>query len=400
MRVEIRAARPEEMEEFKRVASTALVMSPAAFQGIQPEWTLCAFEDGKLATSYGAWPLTMRFNGEGTAVAGVTMVGTLPIYRRRGYLRKITAAHFESLHEAGEQPIAILQASQAAIYQRYGYAVVSTRNSYSVEPRYLEFPLGRSVPGNFREVGDDEFGLLVDLYRRFRAERTGYVHRGRAMWEAGVLAPPPTGGQLNKVVYQEDGEPLGYVIYTMDSPQGGGVPGPDNQRLIVRDLVWLTPTAYRAVWDYFAKMDLVSNIIWGSVPSDDPLPHLLLEPRMLRKTSGDGIMGRIVDVDKALPRRRYHEEGVLTFEVIDDLCSWNCGRWKLETSTDSAVINRTSEEPQLVMPISTLTMLVFGQISATEAARMERLDVLEHVALSSWDRVMRTAYRPFCADMF
>jgi len=45
-------------------------------------------------------------------------------------------------------------------------------------------------------------------------------------------------------------------------------------------------------------------------------------------------------------------------------------------------------------------MLVFGQISATEAARMERLDVLEHGALSSWDRVMRTAYRPFCADMF
>ena len=118
MGVEIRPARPDEMDEFKRVASTALVQSPDMYRAIRPEWTLCAFEDGKLATSYAAWPFTMRFNGEGTPVAAVTMVGTLPVYRRRGYLRKITTTHFQLLHEQGERPIAILHASQAAIYQR------------------------------------------------------------------------------------------------------------------------------------------------------------------------------------------------------------------------------------------------------------------------------------------
>ncbi len=400
MGLEIRLAKLEEMEEFRRVASTALVMSPEVLQGVRPEWTLCAFEDGKLATAYAAWPLTMRFNGEGISVAGVTTVGTLPIYRRRGYLRKITATHFELLHESGEQSIAILYASRAAIYQRYGYAVVSTRNSYNVEPRYLEFPLARPASGNFREVGDDEFGLLVDLYRRFRAERIGYIHRGRAMWEAGVLASPPAGGLLSKVVYEEAGAPLGYVIYTVES-LGGARPGPVlSQRLTIRDLVWLTTSAYRAVWNYFACMDLVTNIVWERVSSDDPLPHLLLEPRMLHITSQDGILGRIVDVELALPKRRYHEEGTLTFEILDDLCPWNHGRWKLETSVVESSISRTSEEPQLVMPISTLAMLVFGQISATEAARMERLDVLDPSALSSWDKVMCTAYRPHCADFF
>ena len=52
------------------------------------------------------------------------------------------------------------------------------------------------------------------------------------------------------------------------------------------------------------------------------------------------------------------------------------------------------------MPVSTLAMIIFNQISATEAARMGRLDVLEPSALSLWDAVMRTAYRPFCADKF
>jgi len=396
MGVEIRAARPEEMEEFIRVASTALALSPEVLAAVRPEWTLCAFEDGKLATSYAAWPLTMRFNGEGVSVAGVTSVGTLPIYRRRGYLRRIITTHFGLLHEHGEQPIAILYASMAAIYQRYGYAVVATRNSYNLEPRNLQFPLARPVAGNFREVGDDEFSLLVDLYRRFREERMGYVHRGRAMWEAGVLAHPPADGLLGKVVYQEAGEPLGYVIYAVE-------PLPEffrRQRLTIRDLIWLTPSAYQALWDYLAQMDLVDNIIWERVPSDDPLPHLLLEPRMLHINSYDGILARIVDVERALPRRHYSEAGTLIFETLDELCPWNRGRWQLEVSATGSVVSRTTKEPQLVMPISTLAMLVFNQISASEAARMQRLDVTDHDALPVWDRVMRTIYRPACVDQF
>ena len=111
-------------------------------------------------------------------------------------------------------------------------------------------------------------------------------------------------------------------------------------------------------------------------------------------------MARIIDVEQALPGRCYRDEGTLIFEIIDDLCPWNRGRWKLDISPSQATISHTSAEPQLVMPISTLAMLAFGQISATEAARMQRLDVHETDALSLWDKAMRTAYRPFCADVF
>lgn len=397
MPVEIRSARPEEMEDFRRVASASLLVDPGDIEGIRPEWTLCAFEDGKLATAYAAWPLTMRFNGEGIPIAGVTSVGTLPIYRRRGYLRKIISRHFELLHERGEQPIAVLHAAWAAIYQRYGYAVVSTRNAYRVEPRYLQFLSTRPARGNLRELGEEEFGLLVDLYRRFRADRIGYSHRGRAMWEAGVLARPPAGGLLGKVVYEEDGEPLGYTVYAMEQITAWPEP---VQGLTIRDIVWLSASAYQAIWNYYAQMDRVGEVVWDRVPSDDPLPHLLLEPRMLQITSADDVLGRIVDIERALPKRRYPEEATLTFEVVDDLCPWNSGRWKLETSVAEASISHTNEEPQLRVPVSTLAMLVFGQISATEAARMERLDVLDADALPVWDKTMRTMYRPFCADRF
>jgi len=172
------------------------------------------------------------------------------------------------------------------------------------------------------------------------------------------------------------------------------------QHLTIRDVIWLSASAYQAIWGYYAQMDRVNEIVWDRVPPDDPLPHLLLEPRMLHATSADGMLGRIVDVEQALPKRHYLEEATLTFEVVDGLCPWNNGRWILETSTAGASISHTDKEPQLRMPISTLAMLIFGQISAMEAARIARLDVLEPAALPTWDKAMRTLYRPHSGDDF
>jgi predicted acetyltransferase len=217
------------------------------------------------------------------------------------------------------------------------------------------------------------------------------------MWEAGVLAPPPAGGLVGKVVYEEAGEPLGYTVYALEARPSWPQPA---QRLTIRDVIWLSASAYQAIWNYYAQMDLVAEIVWDRVPADDPLPHLLLEPRMLHTTSTDGLLGRIVDIEKALPKRPYPEEATLIFEVVDDLCPWNNGRWKLETSIAEASIKRTNEKPQLTIPISTLAMLVFGQINATEAVRMQRLDVLDPDVLPIWDKAMHTLYRPFCADFF
>jgi len=402
MSIEIRAAKEEEMDEFYRVASTALVLPQAQAQqlaGMNPEWTFCAFEDGKLATSFAAWPLTMRFNGSGIPVAGITMVGTLPILRRRGYLRKIMAQYFEMLHDKGERSITILYASRAAIYQRYGFGIVSSQNSYRIEPRFLQFSYSIDAPGRFRELGDsdEEFGCLVDLYRRFRENRTGYTHRSRAMWNARVLAKPSSDGVLCKIIYEESGISLGYMVYEIVPTNKQ--PGP-KQRLTIRDIIWLSPSAYQAIWRYFANMDLVGEIVWDRVPPDDPLPQMLLEPRMLHSISADGLLGRIIDVEQALTKRPYPGKSILVFEMIDELCPWNSGRWQLETSPEGSLVHCTDREPQLRIPPSTLAMLIFGQINATEASRMQRLEAFDTKALPIWDSMMQTLYKPFCADFF
>jgi predicted acetyltransferase len=400
--IEIRPATADEMPEFGRVVGTALARPASDFRDLRPEWTLCAFEDDRLATAYAAWPLQMRLDGVAVPIAGVTTVSTNPVYRRRGYLRQITEQHFRQLYETQQQPIAALYASLAAIYQRYGYGIISTHHRYAIEPRYIQFSHAQAVPGSLRETTKAaEFPLLVDLYRRFREDRTGYVHRGAAMWAAGVLSEPHGIDTTSIIVYEEAGQPLGYAIATTGPGPDGSEGGPEpRQRLEINDLIWLTPAAYRAMWEHLGRFDLVGRIVWGQVPADDPLPHLLLEPRMLRDTSSDGVLARIVDLERALTARRYPLAASLRFDLLDDLCPWNTGLWELEASPEGSAVRRlpAGSPVDLILTPSTLAMLLFNQISAAEAARMGRTEVQDAAALPRWDAALHTRYRPFSAD--
>ncbi|HEY94994.1 MAG TPA: GNAT family N-acetyltransferase [Dehalococcoidia bacterium] len=95
-----------------------------------------------------------------------------------------------------------------------------------------------------------------------------------------------------------------------------------------------------------------------------------------------------------------HKEGKLTFRITDTMCSWNEKTLVPVTSPAGSTIKETGKTPQLEIPLHTLTLLYFGQVNATEAARMGRLDINDPNSLSVWDRVMNTRYKPACADGF
>jgi predicted acetyltransferase len=406
MTIQLRAIKEKERGAFRRLARRSLMLPPAtgasaAVDALPSENTLCAFEDGELAATYGWWPMTMRFNGMAAPAAGVTFVSTSPVHRRRGYLRRITGRHFEMLYKSAERPIAVLHASMAAVYHRYGYGVVSSQGAYSFHPRQLRFlplPGLENPPGRLRELGDDGFDRLKELYRRFCRERTGYLHRAKATWAAGSLAPPPAGGELVRIVYEEDGILLGCLIYT--AAPCAGEPGRLGQKIEIRDLLWLNARAYRELWRYLSNMDLAVEIEWHRVPPDDPLPHLVEEPRELNSRVRDGMMGRIVDAGQALSCRRYGADGKICFALTDPLCPWNEGAWGMEVSDGRAHLEKTDGECDVTIPADTLAMLFFGQISASRAAAMGRLEALAPEALSAWDAIFQTRHAPFCPDFF
>ena len=405
MQIEVRQARPEEMDEIRKIAADTNLLPPdfipqAFINGVTPDMTLCAFVDGKAATSYAAWPFNMRFNGIDASVAGVSMIGTLPVFRRMGCLRRVHARHFELLHEEGKRPVSILFASQAAIYQRYGYAVVSTQNSYQIEPGNIRF---RSLnhlnsTGKLMQLHENVLETLDKIYRQFSERRTGYLIRDKFKWDTGVLNPPTDPGMVHdKIVYEENGVPMGYIVYTVRphlTDRGLG------QMITIKDMAWLSISAYYGIWNYLTKMDLAHNIHWMQVPPDDPMPCLILEPASLNIKSTRGFLARIIDIEKAIPFRGYNEDGELFFEIAgDDMCPWNNGKWHMEISDGKGSITKTDKDPEISMGINSMAMMLFGQISATRAMRTGLAEVKKEDALTRFDRLLGTEYMPFCCDI-
>ena len=177
MSFEIRPIKQSELGEFNRIVQTVFAAGPNMNVTMPSEWTLCGFEDGTMTTSYAYWPVTLLLNGAPVPVAGITMVGTLPFYRRKNYLRQVTKRSFELLHEQGKRPVSALFASRTAIYQRYGYAVVTSRDSYQIDPRDIQLLHAPEGGGVMHEAGDAGDELLLDLYHRFITGRNGYLRR-------------------------------------------------------------------------------------------------------------------------------------------------------------------------------------------------------------------------------
>jgi predicted acetyltransferase len=402
MSVEIRPARPDEMDQFGAVTEYAYAgafgvgENNVVTRNNRAEWTLCAFVDGRLATTYAVLPLTMRANGRAVALGGVSAVGTLPEYRRRGLLRQITVQSFAEMRERG-QSVAALWASQAAIYQRYGYGLASAQLSYRVDAADVGFADGDAGSASVARVfGDSAFETVKRVYIEFVAARTGYLHRARPLWLNNALSTAM--GPVHVAVASRDARPVGYVIYHLrDSPVGHPT---RNQEIIVRDVAWLDADAYRSLWSWLGRHDLVGRIGWARAPIDDPASELFVEPRLLRAEWRDGIWLRIVDAAAALAARGYAGCGALILEIAADaIAPWNAGRLQLDVSADAADVRSTAATPDVRLTVKALASLYSGYRSARQLRSWGLLDG-DDAAIERTDALFATHHAPHCPDTF
>ena len=290
MNVEIRPATAEEMGEMGILGG--YVYGGSFGDGPEnviatanlPDWTLCAFVDGKLASMFSDIPFTMRANGNAVKLAGVSTIGTQPEHRRQGLVRQIHTRAFGDMREAG-QNVAALWASQAAIYQRYGYAMATVLRRYTVDTVDIRFHDGDEGGGRVARVDLDEaYDVVKGVYIQFIADRMCYLHRAKALWLQNALEPVEADGPIwVAVCYDEENRPQGYVIYTL---RAGKVDhAARGQELVVRDLAWLTPDAYRSLWRFIASHDDVGRRLGrrGQTcqPSAQPIARL---PRSRSRT--------------------------------------------------------------------------------------------------------------------
>ncbi|MYD42300.1 MAG: GNAT family N-acetyltransferase [Gammaproteobacteria bacterium] len=400
---EFRAIQQEERQAFSNVVKYVFADSSIEVNededNLKNEWTTAAFHNGKIVATSGGYPFTMRFNGKDMQADGLTAVGTAPGFRRRGLVREMVTQRLHQVHEDAKQSVSILWASMGAIYQRFGYGLASTHVSSEFDPRYASFQFASTQEGYVRILEKDEgLPIIQKLYDVFIQDRTLDLYRDNDMWKHHF------GNKKRRsyvaVYFAANDEPQGYVAYNTREDRKLAEDGGPDQRLQVREFIYLNITAYRGLWEFLREHDLV-RFVDMQMPLDDPSFNLLLEPRILGSDVWDGIWLRVVDASQALTERIYNHAGTIVLEVHDDAeCPWNERRFLLETDGTRTEVAETNQSADATISPNGLASLLSGNATLSQLHRAGRADVADIAKLAQFDSLFATTYRPFCRDGF
>lgn len=375
------------------------------------ERSIGAWEDGETIGTASAFAFRLSVPGGALVpAAGVSLVSVRPTHRRRGVLTAMMRRQLEGIRAWGE-PLAVLTASEQAIYGRFGYGVAthSIRASIDTARVHVSVPhdtrvsqgangtagvrLRLSKPGEARDACEA-------VYARRVATRPGMLARARG-WEALPLLDPAEeragASPLQCVLAEVAGETVGYARYAVRPSSDESGP---NGTVILRDLEALSPGVYAALWEFLFGLDLTTRLEADARPVDDPLLQLVNDLRPCRLGVRDGLHLRLVEVGAALSARTYRAPVDVVFEVEDAFCPWNAGRWRLTGDAKGASCRRTGDRADLALSVGELGAAYLGGVSLTALAGAGRVRELREGALAEASLAFDSEVAPWLPHSF
>lgn len=361
---------PEERAQWRKVT--------------EPGRTLIAWDGAELVGTAGAFTFRMTVpGGAPLGVAGVTMVSVQPTHRRRGVLTAMMRRQLDDVRERGE-PVAVLTASEPAIYGRFGYGIAAHMMRTTIDTRLTSFAAPEGVEGVRMRLTDlaDAHEACEAVYARTVPTRPGMLAR-QPGWDTLMLVDPPAAregaGARLCALAEVDGEVRGYARYSVTpewNPQGAD--GTVNLSTVEA----LDPVTYAALWRYIAGIDLTARIRCYNRPVDDPLHHLVSDVRRCQFGYRDGLHLRLVEVGAALEARTYSRPVDVVLDVRDPFCPWNTGRWRLTGDEKGATCARTQDAADLALGVKELGAAYLGGFSLRAMAGAGLVDELRPGSLA------------------
>jgi predicted acetyltransferase len=362
---------------------------------------LGAYDGERLVAGAAHLPISLTVPGGELPAAAVTSVGVLPTHRRRGILTALMRRQLTDIHEHGA-PLAVLWASEGAIYQRFGYGMATLNATIEAETTRIRFRAPHEARGRVRFVSSDEAqAFLPPIFERVQLQRAGFFSRSAEFWASEIFYDPPHGrrggGPVLYVVHETDGAADGYAYYRII--QDWDARGP-RSTLQLFELQGADAAATRELWAYIFGVDLVATVRARPQPIDAPLLWMVTEPRRLAMTVGDGMWLRLVDVAAALQGRGYAGSDSLVLELRDAVCDWNHGRWALEAGPDGGRVTRTQRSADVALDAGDLAALYLGGTTFAQLLAAGRGEDLTAGAGHRLDALLHTDLPPWCPLIF
>jgi predicted acetyltransferase len=341
----------------------------------EPDRSLIVEDQGGVVAHAGSFTRELTVPGAVVPAAHVTMVGVAPTHRRRGLLTRSMHRQLVEILAAGREPVAVLWASEGRIYPRFGYGQAAQLLRLRVDTREVKINSPAAAASGRLRAGTPG-ALQVELakvYEQLRPDRPGWSNRDDRWWRY-VLADPPArrhGGTERRAVVHEG--PVGVDGYALWRSKSAWDESGPNGEVIVNAIVAGTPEAYGALWGFLLGIDLTRTVTYWAAAVDEPLLHVVNEPRRLKPMLADSLWVRLVDLPSALAARRYAIGVDAVFEVTDALLPENRGRWRLVGDVGGASCVRTDAAPDLACDVVDLAAAYLGGVSLAALAGAGRV---------------------------
>jgi predicted acetyltransferase len=206
---------------------------------------------------------------------------------------------------------------------------------------------------------------------------------------------------LRIVVVERDGEPRGYATFrrTLDWQPTG-----PSGTVHLGEVVTLDAAAARALWGVMVDLDLMSTTDPFLLPVDDPITHLLVNPRAASPRVVDNVWVRLVDVPAALAGRQYAADTDVTLAVTDALLPDNAGVWRLRAKAFGVATCERAAVPasdaDLALDVRELGAAYLGGTSLVSLAAAGQVDERTPGALAEAGAAFGWPVAPGCGWVF
>ncbi|MFC8872889.1 GNAT family N-acetyltransferase [Streptomyces sp. NPDC057148] len=364
---------PESAEELELFSSLT-----------ETDRSLGVWDGDECVGTAGAFSFRMTVPGGAVVpVAGVTMVGVAATHRRRGVLTSMMRRQLDDVRSLGE-PLAVLTASEPAIYGRFGYGAATFQVNAEIDTARVRL----SVPDGTDDVRlryaapGDVLDACEAVYARLVPGRPGMLAR-RPGWERlGLLDPESEregASPLQCVLARRGGEVTGFARFQVRPAWRSEGP---SGTVVLKDLAGLDPATEAALWRFLFGIDLTSTLAVRGRPVDEAWQHQVSDLRRCGPVLRDGLYVRLVDVGAALAARTYQAPVDVVFEVEDAFCPWNAGRWRLSGDAKGASCERTSDAADLALSVRELGAAYLGGVSLASLGAAGRVRQVRPGALA------------------
>lgn len=307
----------------------------------------------------GAYSLEITLPGGAIMpMAGITWVGVTVTHRRRGLLRQMMAMLDQQSADRGE-PLLGLNASEGAIYARFGYGSINQMRGIHIDRR--DVVLRDSIPPTSVRIvaAGDAIGAMAERWDRYRKLHPGEVSRT----EADVRRRVHEAGSGGHLALHDDG----YAMWTSANDWTNGLPA---ARVDVLDFCAATSTAHAALWQTLLSIDLVGVIVSDHVViEDDLLSSLVINPRAIQTRSlYDCLWLKVADPQRCFAARSYRTDDRLTIATAN-------GSFEV-TATGCGPTDRLAD---LTLAPSAIGPLLMGGVSATHLSSLGLIEAAPEV---------------------